>query len=99
VAWRARRSEIFPARVLRFELALEAIGDAERPTRPKAAIHNNLALLLRIAGEPKAALAQLEQAVAIYRRRYGEDHYRTIGTTQNIAAVLLDTGISPRRCP
>jgi len=83
----------FPGARSEFELALEAVDDAGTADTPKAAaIHNNLALLLRDRGEPKAALAELEQAVAIYRREYGEDHYRTIGTTQNIAAVLLDTG-------
>jgi tetratricopeptide (TPR) repeat protein len=76
-----------------FELALEAADAAGMSETPKAAaIHNNLGLLLRDRGQPKAALAELGQALAIYRREYGEDHYRTIGSTQNLAAVLLDTG-------
>ena len=93
MAWRARRSAIFPARVPNTNSRSTAVDDAGTAETPKAAaIHNNLALLLRDRGEHKAARAEFEQALAIYRREYGEDHYRTIGTTQNLAAVLLDTG-------
>jgi len=76
-----------------YELALETAARAGSGESPKAAaIHNNLALLLRDRGEHKAARVELENALAIYRRAYGEDHYRTIGSTQNLAAVMLDTG-------
>ena len=57
-----------------------------------AAIHNNLGVFFRDSGDGKRARAEFEKALAIYRREYGEDHYRTVGTTQNLAMVLLDGG-------
>ena len=45
-----------------------------------------------VARTPKVARAEFEHALAIYRHEYGEDHYRTIGSTQNLAMVLIDMG-------
>jgi serine/threonine-protein kinase len=83
-----------------FEAALQAAQGAGTAQTPKAAaIHNNLGTLLRDRGDPRAAAAEFESALAIYHREYGEDHYRTIGSTQNLAMALVDVGDIARAQP
>ncbi len=73
-----------------------AAGDLDART---AEAINNLAMLLRDAGEHRAAMPLLEQALAVQRRLEGDDGPNTLIGVNNLALLLLDLGMPARARP
>lgn len=80
------------------ERALSLLPDTGDEVR-RAKAHNSLGATLYSQGDPRLAVAQFEQALALYRVARGDDHPDNTYPMSNLAWVLMELGEGERAAP
>jgi serine/threonine-protein kinase len=80
----------YPQAELEFRKLFEtSMSEELRTSEAMASAHNNFASILNYEEKLQEALREHELARELFRRKLGEDHYKTMSATSNLANTLV----------